>query len=223
MFKKFQFTRSEYKQISTPSSESDLFKVQVKTLLPTQMCIGLAEVINRKKDFLIDNKREILEYLKTKPVPLVSNGNGNFWMLDRHHRLRALLEADEHAEAYGYIVTEVKTNQVSHMLDFLDEQGWLYLYNSRGLGPHPTKYLKENLLELEDDPYRSLVWKLKQEGIIKAKPLIPYHEFRWAAWLRKRPLPPFNSRNLTPALTKARKFTTSQAASSLAGWTGDKI
>ena len=51
MLNNFQFTQSEYKQISKPNSESDLFKIEVKTLLPTQMCIGLAEVTNRKKDF----------------------------------------------------------------------------------------------------------------------------------------------------------------------------
>ena len=75
---------------------------------------------------------------------------------------------------------------------------------------------------LEDDPYRSLVWKLKQEGWIKPQPLIPYHEFRWAAWLRTRPLPPFSSKRLDPALAAVRQLVCSAAAQDMPGWKGDK-
>ncbi|MFM7266562.1 MAG: ParB-like protein, partial [Cyanobium sp.] len=90
----------------------------------------------------------------------------------------------------------------------------------RGLGPlHPTA-LPARLLDLQDDPYRSLVWKLKKEGCIEPAPLIPFHEFRWGAWLRRRPLPPFSSARLEPALPVARALVRSRAASHLAGWKG---
>ena len=80
--------------------------------------------------------------------------------------------------------------------------------------------LPEHLGGLQDDPYRSLVWKLKKEGLIDPAPLIPFHEFRWAAWLRRRPLPPFSSSELDPALPAARTLVRSAAASHLAGWKG---
>jgi hypothetical protein len=32
-----------------------------------------------------------------------------------------------------------------------------------------------HLADLQDDPYRSLVWKLKKEGRIEPAPLIPFH------------------------------------------------
>ena len=69
---------------------------------------------------------------------------------------------------------------------------------------------------------QSQVWKLKQEGWIKPQPLIPYHEFRWAAWLRTRPLPPFSSKRLDPALAAARQLVCSAAAQDMPGWKGDK-
>ena len=90
------------------------------------------------------------------------------------------------------------------------------------LGRERPQELPTSLLGLEDDPYRSLVWKLKQEGWIKPQPLIPYHEFRWGAWLRSRPLPPFSSKRLEPALSAARQLVCSQAAQEMAGWKGDK-
>jgi hypothetical protein len=75
---------------------------------------------------------------------------------------------------------------------------------------------------LQDDPYRSLVWKLKKERLIDPEPLIPFHEFRWGAWLRSRSLPPFSSLALEPALPAARALVRSHAASHLAGWTGGR-
>ena len=76
------------------------------------------------------------------------------------------------------------------------------------------------MLGCQDDPYRSLVWKLKREGVIDRAPLIPFHEFRWAAWLRRKALPPFNSQQLEPALPAARAYARSAAASRMAGWKG---
>jgi len=89
-----------------------------------------------------------------------------------------------------------------------------------GQGPRHPSELPSSLLTLEDDPYRSLVWKLKQEGLIKPQVHIPYHEFRWAAWLRQRPLPPFSSRQLEPALAPARRLVCSESARNMAGWKG---
>jgi hypothetical protein len=84
----------------------------------------------------------------------------------------------------------------------------------------PPAALPPNLLGLQDDPFRSLVWKLKKEGVIAAAPLIPFHEFRWGAWLRSRSLPPFSSLHLEPALPAARTLARSRSAAHLAGWQG---
>ena len=106
------------------------------------------------------------------------------------------------------------------VLRFLQQQGWLYLYDGRGQGPRASEELPTSLMDLDDDPYRSLVWKLKKEGAIKPQAQIPYHEFRWGSWLRTRPLPPFSSAQLEPALPAARRLSQSAAARHLAGWTG---
>jgi hypothetical protein len=139
-------------------------------------------------------------------------------MVDRHHRLRALLELDPNATAFGYVVLQLEVSERHAVLEQLHQRGWLYLYDGRGLGPlHPTA-LPSSLSGTQDDPYRSLVWKLKREGLVAAAPLIPFHEFRWGAWLRSRNLPPFSSERLDPALPAARALVRSQAASHLAGW-----
>jgi len=209
-----------YQPLPPPGDPDPLLEVAVAQLQPTQMCVGLAEVRSRQVDFSQESGRERRKYLGGKPVPLVRGGDGALWMVDRHHRLRALVELDPEAVAFGYVVLEVASSERAAVLAALQERGWLYLYDGRGQGPLDPTALPTHLAGLQDDPYRSLVWKLKKEGLIEPAPLIPFHEFRWGAWLRSRSLPPFSSSRLDPALPAARTLVRSAAASQLAGWRG---
>jgi hypothetical protein len=209
-----------YRPLPPPGPREELFTVAIADLQPTQMCVGLAEVRSRQQDFSRETAEQRLRYLRGKPVPLVRGGGGEFWMVDRHHRLRGLIELDPGATAYGYLVLDLPAAERAAVLAELQARGWLYLYDGRGLGPLAAGALPARLPDLQDDPYRSLVWKLKKEGMIDPAPLIPFHEFRWGAWLRRRPLPPFSSAHLTPALATARSLVRSRAASHLAGWKG---
>lgn len=184
------------------------------------MCVGLAEVRSRQRDFATETGEARRAYLASKPVPLVMGAGGSCWMVDRHHRLRGLVELDPEATAFGYVVLEMAEASRLDVLEELHRRGWLYLYDGRGVGPLPASALPQRLPGLLDDPFRSLVWKLKREKRIAAQPLIPFHEFRWGAWLRRRPMPPFSSERLEPALPRARALVASPAASHLAGWTG---
>ena len=209
-----------YDRIPDHDGAHRLIEVRVHDLQPTQLCVGLAEVWSRQKDFSLESRQERLDYLRRKPVPLVSDRIGKLWMVDRHHRLRALLEMDRDVTTYGYVIAELNSETRGAALEALQHRGWLYLHDGRGNGPWDPVKLPHSLLDLEDDPYRSLVWKLKKEGLIEPQRLIPYHEFRWGAWLRTRPLPPFSSAHLAPALPAGRRLAQSPAASHLAGWTG---
>ena len=209
-----------YDSIPDHDKNHPLFEVKVNDLQPTQMCVGLTEVWSRQQDFHDQSPKDRLRYLRGKPVPLVRNRLGQLWMVDRHHRLRALLELDRSVTSFGYVIAELESESRESALEALQKRGWLYLFDGRGNGPKPATELPHTLLGLQDDPYRSLVWKLKKEGLIKPQPLIPYHEFRWGSWLRTRPLPPFSSARLEPALPAARCFARSAAARHLAGWRG---
>ena len=208
-----------FQPLPAPTGDDvDLLEVPLQALQPTQLCVGMAEIRSRQLDFAADDAKQRRRYLKRKPTPLVRSASGEMWMVDRHHRLRALLELDPNATAFGYVVLQLEVSERHAVLEQLHQRGWLYLYDGRGLGPlHPTA-LPSSLSGTQDDPYRRLVWKLKREGLVAAAPLIPFHEFRWGAWLRSRNLPPFSSERLDPALPAARALVRSQAASHLAGW-----
>ena len=208
-----------FQPLPPPSgSAADLLEVPLQALQPTQLCVGMAEIRSRQLDFANDDPKQRRRYLKRKPTPLVRSAAGELWMVDRHHRLRALLELDPNAMAFGYVVLDLSVAERHAVLEQLHQRGWLYLYDGRGLGPLHPMALPTSLSGTHDDPYRSLVWKLKREGLVEAAPLIPFHEFRWGAWLRSRNLPHFSSDRLEPALPAARALVRSQAASHLAGW-----
>lgn len=213
-----------YDPLPPPPPRADaLVEVALAELQPTQLCVGLAEVNSRSDDFRRENSAERRGYLKEKPVPLVRSGDGALWMVDRHHRLRALIELDPTATTFGYVVLQLAESHREDVLAALQERGWLYLFDGRGRGPLAPTVLPRRLEDLQDDPYRSLVWKLKREGVIAPAPLIPFHEFRWGAWLRSRRLPPFSSRRLDPALPAARALARSTSAAQLAGWQGSGV
>ncbi|MEB3361932.1 MAG: ParB-like protein [Synechococcaceae cyanobacterium] len=209
-----------YQPLPPPGPKHSLHQIPVAQLQPTQLCIGLAEIRSRQSDFREETQEQRLRYLATKPVPMARSRSGELWMIDRHHRLRALVELVPDAVAYGYVALQLEHKDREAVLAELQARGWLYLHDGRGNGPLPASSLPSHLAELQDDPYRSLVWKLKKERLIDPEPLIPFHEFRWGAWLRSRSLPPFSSLSLEPALPAARALVRSRAAAHLAGWTG---
>ena len=210
-----------FQTLPPPSGDSvDLFEVALADLQPTQMCVGMAEIVSRQRDFAAETAKDRRRYLRGKPTPLVRSASGELWLVDRHHRLRALLELDPQATAFGYVALQLAVSERHQVLQELHRRGWLYLYDGRGLGPQAPTALPRSLSGTQDDPYRSLVWKLKKEKVIDAEPLIPFHEFRWGAWLRSRSLPPFSSEHLEPALPAARALARSNAAAHLAGWRG---
>ena len=208
-----------FQPLPPPSgSAADLLEVPLQALQPTQLCVGMAEIRCRQLDFANDDPKQRRRYLKRKPTPLVRSAAGELWMVDRHHRLRALLELDPNAMAFGYVVLDLAVAERHAVLEQLHQRGWLYLYDGRGLGPLHPMALPTSLSGTHDDPYRSLVWKLKREGLVEAAPLIPFHEFRWGAWLRSRNLPHFSCDRLEPALPAGRALVRPQAPSHLAGW-----
>lgn len=200
-----------------PNPRGDLREVAVRLLQPTQLCLGLAEVRARTGDFRRDSAAERRRYLRSRPVPVAVSSAGEHWMIDRHHRLRALLEVDPEATAFCSVVLELEGASRLHCLEELNRRGWLYLHDAAGQGPHAPARLPVALAALEDDPYRSLVWKLKQEGLIRPQPLVPFLEFRWGAWLRQQSLPGFSSDDLEPALPLARELVRRQGSTGLPG------
>ena len=114
----------EYAPIPDHTKGFKLFEVAVADLQPTQMCVGMAEVWNRQRDFREESSEDRRRYLNRKPVPLVRNQLGHLWMVDRHHRLRALLEMVPTITTYGYVIDDLTTGTREEALQALHNKGW---------------------------------------------------------------------------------------------------
>ena len=123
----------EYAPIPDHTKGFKLFEVAVADLQPTQMCVGMAEVWNRQRDFREESPEERRRYLNRKPVPLVRNQLGHLWMVDRHHRLRALLELVPKIKTYGYVIDDLTSDTREEALRALHDKGWLYLHDGRAM------------------------------------------------------------------------------------------
>jgi len=66
--------------------------------------------------------------------PWCAMQRGSLWMVDRHHRLRSLLGIDPEVTTWGYVIAEVDDQNPTAAMTYLQTQGWLYLYDSRGTG-----------------------------------------------------------------------------------------
>ena len=96
-----------YQPLPPPGRDQELIELPIASLQPTQLCVGLAEVASRIADFSADDPAEQRDYLASKPVPLVRSRSGAVWMVDRHHRLRALIAIQPEAIAFGYVALQL--------------------------------------------------------------------------------------------------------------------
>jgi hypothetical protein len=158
-------------------------KVEVLNLRPTQFAVGMREVETKvaKLEKFSHSERE--EFLRARPVPVVLGPQGEKYLIDHHHLVRAAWEA-----GIDDVLTEVKADlgrlKESDFWDHLRKEGWVYLHDQFGKGPHAPEFLPMDVRSLADDPFRSLAWALRDEKGFEKSP-IPFCEFRWAEFLRK--------------------------------------
>jgi hypothetical protein len=79
--------------------------------------------------------------------------------------------------------------------------------------------IPEKIGDLRDDPYRSLAGELRRLGGY-SKETVPFSEFLWADFLRRRLKRNAVEKEFEETLEKAMRFAKSAEASYLPGWCG---
>ena len=199
------------------TESSHLITAKLKDLRPTQITVGMAEVaakIEQWKEFDA-TKRE--HYLADHWFPAVTGPNGDHYIVDHHHLGLALLES--HVKSVRLVVfKDLSSLRVKEFWVAMDHHDWVHPYNAKG---HRDDFsaIPKKLTGLVDDPYRSLADQVQKLGGY-AKTDLPYVEFLWADYFRRRidlkSKPPAWSKALVEALALAREHD----AKSLPGWCG---
>jgi hypothetical protein len=191
-------------------------KPDLLDLRPCQFVLGMKEVEYKILKMGKMGKRELDDYCRSHVIPVILGPNKEPYVIDHHHFARACWELGFDS----YLVKVIKDFSRMKSADFWNEmikRNWAYLHDQFGFGPHSPYALPIDIRCLADDPFRSLVWTVIDEGAIR-KDKVPFFEFQWAAFFRLNLDLRLNSKSDFKTATKlAVKLARSKAASHLPG------
>lgn len=158
-------------------------KRKVLELRPTQLTVGMKEVNSRVKHLLSFKRKALHSYLESHPVPIVLAPRARSYLIDHHHLARACWEAGLD-ELFVTIEADFSKLSFGQMWEHMRRRHWLFPYDQWGSGPHDPIQLPESVRCMADDPYRSMAWRVREEGGYR-KVEVPFTEFQWADFFRK--------------------------------------
>jgi hypothetical protein len=159
-------------------------KRRVLEIRPTQMAIGMKEVDIRIEKLKTMRGSDLDDYLHEKKIPVVLGPRDRTYCVDHHHLLRACWEIGVD-EVPVEVVSDLSSLSFPAFWKALHDSHWIFLYDQFGNGPHDPVQLPESIRGLADDAFRSLAWLVREKGGYQ-KADVPFAEFAWATFFRKR-------------------------------------
>ena len=191
--------------------------VEIASLRPTQMTVGMREVARKRAEWHKIAEREGRDFLGRQMIPAVRGPKKRLHLIDNHHLARALHE-EKVEQVLVSVVADLSGLEKSEFWSFMDSRNWLHPFDAGG-ERRDYAALPKSVNGLVDDPYRSLAGELREAGGY-SKDTTPYAEFMWAAFLRRRIDAKELLKDFESALNKALKLAHGQPANYLPGWCG---
>lgn len=197
--------------------EPVLTTVAITDLRPTQITVGMREVMAKRKRWRETSKKKGGQFLGRHMIPVILGPKERNFVIDHHHLARAL-----HDEGVKDIAVTVIANLSE--LDFdafwtvMDNRSWMHPFDAKGVRRH-YEDIPKSVIELIDDPFRSLAGELRRAGGF-AKDTTPFSEFLWADFLRRRMKRKLVENDFDRAIEKALQLAKGVEANYLPGWCG---
>ena len=189
----------------------------IKELRPTQITVGMREVKEKRKRWREQSGKKGADFLGKHMIPVVLGPKDRHYVIDHHHLARAL-----HEEG----VPDVDVAVVANLSKLEPDAFWFVLDNLNLMHPFDDKGVRrshtdipKSVSELIDDPFRSLAGELRRAGGF-AKDTLPFSEFLWADFLRRRIKRKAVEDNFNQAVEKALQLAKTPDANYLPGWCG---
>ena len=195
--------------------EPILHPVSIDSLRPTQITVGMREVKEKQQRWREHKKKE--EFLGRHMIPVILGPKDRSYVIDHHHLARALLDEGQ-TEIYTTVVADLRALDRDAFWVFLDNRAWCHPYDHNGVR-RGFDDIPSSVSGLRDDPYRSLAGELRRLGGY-SKETVPFSEFLWADFLRRRIKPKAVEKSFSEALEKALRLAKSAEAGYLPGWCG---
>jgi hypothetical protein len=194
-----------------------LTTVTIADLRPTQITVGMREVMDKRKRWREIGKKKSEKFLGRHTMPVILGPKDRHYIIDHHHLALAL-----HQEGVKDVAVSVVANLTKLETDafwvVLDNRSWMHPFDADG---HRRTYsdIPKTVTDLVDDPFRSLAGELRRAGGF-AKDTTPFSEFLWADFLRRRLKRKAIENDFEQAVEKALELAKSMDADYLPGWCG---
>jgi len=195
--------------------EPILHPTPILELRPTQMTLGMREVAIKKKAWQTSDAKRLDKLFASHMAPVIVGPGQQNYLIDHHHLARALHEAGAKS-LFVTIVADFHKLDESIFWNMMDYHGWTHPFDAKGRRRDYAD-LPRTILQMEDDPFRSLAGELRKIGGF-AKDSTPYSEFVWADFLRLRIKPKTVKQDFSAALAVALDLARTEEASYLPGW-----
>jgi hypothetical protein len=186
--------------------EPILSTVKITDLRPTQITVGMREVLAKGGKFLGKHM-----------IPVILGPKDRHYVIDHHHLARALHEEDVIEVAVTVTANLSKLDRDEFWV-VLDNRNWMHPFDADGRRRHYDD-IPKSVADLVDDPFRSLSGELRRAGGF-AKDTTPFSEFLWADFLRRRLKRKILEDDFERAIEMALKLAKSADADYLPGWCG---
>jgi hypothetical protein len=194
--------------------------VPIASLRPTQMTVGMREVEEKRQRWREHNGKKKAEFLGRHMIPVIHGPKDRQYVIDHHHLARALLDEGQ-TEVLTAVVADLRALDGDAFWVVLDNRGWCHPYDQNGVR-RGFDDIPASIARLRDDPFRSLAGELRRLGGF-SKETVPFSEFLWADFFRRRLKRKAVEKDFAAAVEKAMRLAKSQEASYLPGWCGPVV
>ena len=197
--------------------EPVLHPVKIADLRPTQMTVGMREVKEKRKRWREAHGKKKAKFLGSHMIPVLKGPKDEYYVIDHHHLAYALHEEGQ-KDILVNVIFDLSMLPRGEFWTVCDAKGWTHPYDKHGKRQDFSKIPKA-IVDLEDDPYRSLAGELRRAGGY-AKDTTPFSEFLWASFLRTRVKRSVIDKDFSKAIEQGLTYAKSMDAGYLPGWCG---
>ncbi|MGB8363093.1 MAG: ParB-like protein [Rhizomicrobium sp.] len=197
--------------------EPILKPVAIAELRPTQITVGMREVRMKRKSWQSRSTKKDARFLGHHMIPTILGPKQRHYVIDHHHLALALHEEGV-ADVLVTTVADLSRLDLASFWGVMDSRGWVHPFDAKGKR-RDYGDIPKSVCDLVDDPFRSLAGELRRVGGF-AKETVPFSEFLWADFLRRRLKRTLVEREFSRALEKALGLAKSADANYLPGWCG---
>jgi hypothetical protein len=197
--------------------KDEVYQVRLEKLHPTQFAVGMGEVKERMKKIAAKDEEDYEKYLRKKIGRVVIGPDATLWLIDGHHLATALSKLRRKI-IYLRVEANLDKSTAAEFERMMIQSKWCWLYDGNGQGPLSFSQLPSKILDLQDDPYRTLAWKVSHEEGFK-ETTIPFAEFMWGQYYRKYVTLAELNNDFEKAVERATLLSFCPQASKLPGYT----